>query len=137
MHKFGIFSIADGIFQGILLVLLLNYITSTAWSYSASDMPVLIIFAVLSLVGNLVLCLKESNRLWQNYLLRSVFFGCVMLIYFVNQITMHLRLFPIPQRELSDGEGFVILIAVLAFLLLLAIECAIDILRKLRNRKDS
>lgn len=129
------FSISDGIFQGILLVVLLKYIMSTVWSYSVADIPVLLILTVLSVFSSLFLLQKASDKLWKHYLLRGVFFVLMCILFFVNQLTLRLWLFPVPQRELADAEGIVISIAVLVFVFLFTAESVFGAIWKCKRRR--
>lgn len=136
MQKFYIYAMLDGLLQSTLLIALLNYFTSTAWSYSIADVFVLMFFVIVSTVSSLGLFQKRRGKLWKIHLIRSATFIFVNSCYFVNQISLQLRFFPIPQRELNNAEGLVVLIAVIAFLLLLCLESIIiGIIRKCRPCK--
>lgn len=136
MHKSFIFSMLDGICQGVLFAILLKYITSTVWSYSVADISVFLILAVLSVFSSLFLLRKAVNPLWKYYLLRGVFFILICILFFVNQFTLRLWLFPVPQRELTDAEGIVIFIAVLVFVFIFTAECVLGTIWKQRLRRS-
>ena len=122
MNKTMVLSMIDGIIQGILLELLLNYTTSTIWSYSIIGITGLLAFIALSAVSTVFLLIRVSNKLWKNYMLSSLFFIVMVVMLFVNKITLKIRLFPIPQREMNDAEGIVIIIAITLFLSFLIVE---------------
>lgn len=122
MNKSIAYAMIDGIIQGMLLELLLNYITSTIWSYSIIGITGAVAFIALSAVSTVFLLIKAPNKSWKNYLMSSMFFIAMGVILFINKITLKIRLFPVPQREMNDAEGIIIIIAIILFLVLLVIE---------------
>ena len=122
MNKTIMYSILDGIIQGLLLELLLNYLISTMWDYSVGNVFILIVFIIISFISAFFLLVRTPDKLWKKYMLSSAFFIIVSAILFVNKITLKIRLFPISQREASDAEGILFLAIIILFLLLLIIE---------------
>lgn len=116
------YSILEGIIQGLLLELLFDYLISTMWDYSVGNVFILIVFIIISFISAFFLLVRTPDKLWKKYMLSSAFFIIVSAILFVNKITLKIRLFPIPQREASDAEGILFLAIIILFLLLLIIE---------------
>ena len=122
MNKTIMYSILEGIIQGLLLELLFDYLISTMWDYSVGNVFILIVFIIISFISAFFLLVRTPDKLWKKYMLSSAFFIIVSAILFVNKITLKIRLFPIPQREASDAEGILFLAIIILFLLLLIIE---------------
>lgn len=113
MKKEYIKSAFDGVIQGILLCLLLEYFVSIFFSYTTefTVFVLLIIFCLISLVSLYFLIFRKADKpIWRKYIISFMFFVAVHILNFINLMWLRIRILPL--RETSNGDGLVLLFLV-------------------------
>lgn len=127
MKKMLLYSFFDGFLQGYIYLLLIEYFCSVYFAKNYFfDILLFVLLIVLSVLSTIFLARKYSAKIWMGYLISGIGMIIILLLNFVNLLTLKAHLFTI--REMSNADGFVILALSLFFTAYLFIFRLFDII---------